>query len=144
MNSSIETKRMIVDVQENGLIRDSAGLLIGKLLSDVNFSSLTPSGQGVEGEVVSKYQAQWFEGKIHSIRELLEKAINEAMNKNIEKMVDKFLMWELPKTVYSDLCVTMHDYPHTRLGTNLLTATEAKEMLQYLFSPHTESKEEIK
>jgi hypothetical protein len=53
-------------------------------------------------------------------------------NKNIEALVDRFLSWPLPKTVCSDLCVTDSAYPHSRVGTNLLTADEARQMIEYL------------
>lgn len=53
---------------------------------------------------------------------------------NIDKLVDKFLAWELPKSVCSDGCVTTRDYPYSRTGTNLLTADEAKQMLEYLLA----------
>lgn len=52
----------------------------------------------------------------------------------IADLVDKFLTWELPKSVCSDTCVTTRDYPHSRTGTNLLTADEAKQMFEYLLS----------
>lgn len=51
-------------------------------------------------------------------------------DKNI--LVSRFLAWELPKSVCSDLCVTKRDYPN-RSGTNLLTADEARAMIDYLF-----------
>ena len=50
----------------------------------------------------------------------------------IDELVNKFLSWELPDSVCSDTCVTMQGEPN-RMGTNLLTATEAKQMLEYLF-----------
>ena len=53
---------------------------------------------------------------------------------NIDKLVDRFLAWPLPKSVASDGCVTNRDYPHQRIGTNLLTADEAKQMIEYLLS----------
>lgn len=49
----------------------------------------------------------------------------------IDQLVEKFLCWQLPASVRSDLCVTM-DYPHTRTGTNLLTADEARQMFKAL------------
>jgi hypothetical protein len=52
----------------------------------------------------------------------------------MKDLVDKFLSWPLPASVCSDLCVTMQDYPH-RSGTNLLTATEAELMLEYVVGP---------
>jgi len=51
----------------------------------------------------------------------------------IDGLVDKFLRWPLPESVCSDPCASMHGYPN-RVGTNLLTATEAKQMIEYLLS----------
>lgn len=50
---------------------------------------------------------------------------------NIEKMVERFLNWKLPETVCSDLCVT-HLGQADRVGTNMLTAAEAKNMLEHV------------
>lgn len=48
-------------------------------------------------------------------------------------LVDKFLSWPLPKTVCPDACTQAgFNYPN-RVGTHLLTADEAKQMLDYLF-----------
>src|SRR5574343_85304 len=52
----------------------------------------------------------------------------------IADLVDKFLTWELPKSVCSDLRVTENNYNTKRTGTNLLTADEAKQRLEYLLS----------
>lgn len=49
----------------------------------------------------------------------------------IATLVDRFLKWPLPASVRSDDCATIQDYPH-RTGTNLLTAIEAREMLEYV------------
>jgi hypothetical protein len=51
---------------------------------------------------------------------------------DIDKLVDRFLTWELPKTVCSDLCVTDRSYQYSRTGTSLLTAEEAKQMLMHV------------
>jgi hypothetical protein len=48
----------------------------------------------------------------------------------IGKLVDKFLSWPLPESVCSDLCVTQHGMKG-RIGTNLLTADEARQMLEH-------------
>ena len=53
---------------------------------------------------------------------------------NLDKLVDRFLSWPLPQSVCSDGCVTDRDYPHQRIGTNLLTADEAKQMLAYVLT----------
>jgi len=52
----------------------------------------------------------------------------------IKTLVDRFLAWPLPKSVLCDGCVVMRDYPHSRSGTNLLTADEARQMVEYLFA----------
>jgi hypothetical protein len=51
----------------------------------------------------------------------------------VVKLVDRFLAWPLPQSVCSDLCATKQGYPH-RSGTTLLSADEAKQMVEYLFS----------
>ena len=48
-----------------------------------------------------------------------------------KKLVDRFLSWPLPTSVCSDQCVCVPNYPN-RVGTNLLTADEAKQMIEYL------------
>ena len=50
---------------------------------------------------------------------------------NVDALVDRFLAWPLPASVCSDLCATKQGYPH-RSGTNLLSAVEAKAMLEYV------------
>jgi hypothetical protein len=50
-----------------------------------------------------------------------------------KELVDRFLSWPLPASVRSDVCVTVaSDYP--RLGTNLLTAEEAQQMLEHVLN----------
>jgi hypothetical protein len=61
----------------------------------------------------------------------------EAKSK-IEAMVNVFLAWPLPSTVCPDRCVLDRDYPH-RIGTNLLTAVEAKQMFEYVLAKVQES-----
>lgn len=53
---------------------------------------------------------------------------------DIDTLVDRFLAWPLPQSVCSDLCVTQTDgaFAHLRTGTNLLSAAEARAMIQYL------------
>ena len=53
----------------------------------------------------------------------------------IKAVVDRFLAWPLPASVSVDSCALVRDYPTPRSGTNLLTATEARQMLEYLFAP---------
>ena len=53
----------------------------------------------------------------------------------VKELVDRFLAWPLPSSVCSDLCATKQGYPH-RSGTTLLSADEAKQMIEYLFAEH--------
>ncbi len=57
----------------------------------------------------------------------------QAGGPDLPALVNRFLAWPLPKTVRSDLCVTMN-YPYPRSGTNLLTADEAQQMIEYLLT----------
>jgi len=50
----------------------------------------------------------------------------------MQKLVNRFLTWELPASVCADQCATERDYPYKRFGTNLLTATEAEDMLRHV------------
>lgn len=61
--------------------------------------------------------------------------------KQLRMLVDRFLSWPLPKSVCSDPCVTLYESVHDRHGTNLLTADEARQMLQHVLA---ESKVENK
>jgi hypothetical protein len=63
----------------------------------------------------------------------------EAMMEVTDEMINRFLSWPLPDSVCSDLCVTQRDYGKAqgwpkRVGTNLLTADEARQMLEYVLS----------
>lgn len=54
------------------------------------------------------------------------------MNKPlIDQLVDRFLTCPLPETVDVDLCAIEPGYPN-RTGTNLLTAIEAKTVLEHV------------
>lgn len=57
-----------------------------------------------------------------------------ADNETVKQLVNKFLAWPLPESVCPDLCtnVTREQYPHPRIGTMLLTAIEAEQMIRYL------------
>jgi hypothetical protein len=56
-----------------------------------------------------------------------------ADNLVTKALVDRFLAWQLPKSVCSDGCVTDQNYKFPRCGTNLLTADEARQMIEHLF-----------
>jgi hypothetical protein len=53
-----------------------------------------------------------------------------------EEIISRFLSWELPQSVCSDLCVTMQNYQGIRYGTSLLTHAEAKAMLEHVLVDH--------
>lgn len=51
----------------------------------------------------------------------------------IKHMVDRFLSWELPSDFYPDGGVTRDKTStHQPVGTNLLTATQATEMVRHM------------
>ena len=55
-------------------------------------------------------------------------------DEQIAALVNRFLIWPLPQTVASDLCVTDSTYQFPRSGTNLLNAVEAEAMLRYVLA----------
>jgi hypothetical protein len=65
----------------------------------------------------------------------LVEALNEPTTKevDVERMVDRFLQWRLPEYFSPDGGIS---YEYNSLdrptGTNLLTATQAKEMLEFI------------
>lgn len=66
-------------------------------------------------------------------------AIDEAarVTQHLERvaaLVNRFLMWPLPQTVCSDTCVTDSKYRFPRSGTNLLSADEARQMIEHLLA----------
>lgn len=54
-----------------------------------------------------------------------------ASGTTIDTLVDRFLTWKLPESVCSDLCASRRGYPN-RTGTNLLSADEARLMIEHL------------
>lgn len=58
--------------------------------------------------------------------------IKEGMTE-LSFLVDRFLSWPLPESVCCDPCAVMHGWKG-RIGTNLLTADEAKQMLEYVLA----------
>jgi len=56
------------------------------------------------------------------------------MNKEmVEKLANAFLRWPLPETVCADLCATTFGQKG-RVGTNLLSYDEAKQMVEFLLN----------
>lgn len=56
------------------------------------------------------------------------------MTHDFKLLTQRFLSWNLPKSVCSDLCVTNRDYQFPRSGTNLLTGDEAEAMLRHVLA----------
>lgn len=89
----------------------------------------------VENEV--RHDADWddhiaqccFEA---GFRAALSPTTPAAARPSMEEMVNRFLSWPLPESVNSDGCVVAVNYPHPRYGTNLLTANEARQMLEHV------------
>jgi hypothetical protein len=53
--------------------------------------------------------------------------------KNLDALVSRFLAWPLPADVCADGCATVPNYPH-RSGTSLLTAAQARQMLEHVLA----------
>lgn len=51
----------------------------------------------------------------------------------MDALVNRFLAWPLPESVCCDPCATTRGYPN-RMGTNLLTADEAKTMFEHVLA----------
>jgi hypothetical protein len=56
------------------------------------------------------------------------------MSDVINQMVARFLSWPLPNDVCADPCAADPTYAHPRTGTNLLTADQARQMIEYLLA----------
>lgn len=71
------------------------------------------------------------------VLEKIEREIEmaEAGVANVDAMVGAFLRWPLPDTVCPDPCASIPGYKD-RVGTNLMTAVEAKKMIQDVVLPH--------
>lgn len=56
---------------------------------------------------------------------------------NIDKMVDRFLGWKLPQDFSPDCGIKFTPIDHLNswpIGTNLLTAPQAREMIEHLLA----------
>jgi hypothetical protein len=61
------------------------------------------------------------------------KTDEDRLNHEIENMMEAFLRWPLPDSVCCDLCATKQGTG--RVGTNLLSSTEARRMLLEIVGP---------
>ena len=89
-------------------------------------------GEGKEGEIENDLRRMAnggcaLCGKTMPRRTNMEKT-------QIDMMVNRFLSWKLPAGVCPDACTMMRDYPHPLSGTNLLTANQAREMIEYMLT----------
>ncbi|MFA6992763.1 MAG: hypothetical protein WC269_05835, partial [Candidatus Gracilibacteria bacterium] len=80
--------------------------------------------------------------------EQFEKALSELPSSGIrremiDKLVDKFLAWELPKDFSPDCGISFNSNNGQvkPIGTNLFTATQAKQMFEHLLAFTKEERE---
>jgi hypothetical protein len=66
-------------------------------------------------------------------KEIIEREI-DARAPDPDVLSERFLQWELPSSVCSDLCVTESGYKFPRYGTCLLNVTEARQMVDYILA----------
>jgi hypothetical protein len=84
-----------------------------------------------------KVKTMWNGEKIayeeaHDGEFVLKSELDAVLEKlDIDKLVNKFLAWPLPASVSSDPCVTDNMFQN-RIGTNLLTADEARQMFVHV------------
>lgn len=52
----------------------------------------------------------------------------------LNRLAERFCQAPLPADVCADSCASMVDYPHPRMGTNLLTVAQAKEVLRFVLA----------
>ena len=68
------------------------------------------------------------------------KAVAARYDAALNAMVDKFLCWKFPKDFAPDAGISFkpcgpHDSPHWPIGTNILTAEQAKQMFRDCVPP---------
>jgi hypothetical protein len=80
--------------------------------------------------------AEWADGSTEQLTLMVAADTIAARTAVTDEMVNRFLSWPLPASVCSDLIVTQAGAPH-RIGTNLLTATEARAMLEHVLECHS-------
>ena len=61
----------------------------------------------------------------------------ETTDDLVREMVNRFLFWKLPESFYPDAGITFdrrnaYEGPHWPIGTNLLTAEQANEMVRHM------------
>lgn len=101
-----------------------------------------PSGETMGVQVITAGEGTWNKG--HFCKYCVIDAINQLDDRpqaapapDVRRMVDRFLMWKLPPTFGPDCFVSFdrekakanHSWP---VGTNILTADEARAMLEHV------------
>ena len=72
---------------------------------------------------------------LHSIINNDSGRINDMDDTQIKHMVDRFLQWKLPADFNPDGGVSYAPISyHTLIGTNLFTATQAREMVKFMLA----------
>jgi len=103
-----------------------------------------PSAFGYKDDDMECSMDKFFPEEVKKILlSALEAKDKEVVDRNIDQMVDLFLGWKLPEDFCPDAGITFKrtfnehlEVPmrHEPIGTNLLTATQAKEMVKYMLS----------
>lgn len=84
-----------------------------------------------EARAIAERQMNDAEAARLELAEIKAKTKENSM-KITDAMVDRFLQWPMPESVCADLCATKQQTG--RVGTNLLTAIEARQMLEYVLA----------
>lgn len=56
------------------------------------------------------------------------------MSDTFKQLANRFCAWPLPADVCADPCAADANYPHPRHGTNLLTVSQAEQMLRHVLA----------
>lgn len=95
-------------------------------------AATAPVQQATDGGRNLRYEGL-FEGETEEQRSLRLAPVQPVS----AEMVNRFLAWPLPTDVCADPCASMSGYPHHRSGTNLLTALQARAMLEHVLVDHS-------
>jgi hypothetical protein len=99
-------------------------------LNDKLADILNRTVNALRGEPPPLTQWSW-----HDLPELAAAARASAARPPMNEMVDRFLQWRLPDTFAPDCGITFTKLNHPNswpVGTNLLTAHEARAMLEHV------------
>jgi len=101
-----------------------------------------PSGDGSLRWPCPRHLQECYQTKIDRLTACAESLQAAPSVPDIKTLVDRFLTWPLPDTFAPDAGISFNapDERWWPTGTNLFTATEAQQMLEYVLSAAPESK----